>query len=58
MALRLRRRRGSAFSNWIATQLALMRMLRGLTVKFGCFDDEHFNELQMESHLSSDPVLG
>ena len=41
----------------ITTQLALIRMLRGLTLKFGCFDDGQFNELQMEYHLSSNPAL-
>ena len=41
----------------IAVQLALIRMLRGLTLKFGCFDDGQFNELQMEYHLSSNPAL-
>jgi PAS domain S-box-containing protein len=41
----------------IATQLALIRMLRGLTPKFGCFDDGQFNELRIEDHLSSNPVL-
>jgi PAS domain S-box-containing protein len=32
----------------IASQLALVRTLRGLTGKFGCFDDEQFAELQFE----------
>ena len=41
----------------IAVQLALIQMLRGLTFKFGCFDDGQFNELQMEYHLSSNPAL-
>jgi PAS domain S-box-containing protein len=41
----------------IAVQLALIQMLRGLTLKFGCFDDGQFNELQMEHHLSSNPAL-
>ena len=41
----------------ITTQLGLIRMLRGLTLKFGCFDDGQFNELQMECHLSSNPAL-
>jgi PAS domain S-box-containing protein len=41
----------------ITTQLALIRMLRGLTPKFGCFDNGQFNELQMEHHLSSNPTL-
>ena len=40
-----------------ATRLALIRMLRGLTLKFGCFDDGQFNELQMECHLSGNPAL-
>src|SRR5262249_47345256 len=41
----------------ITTQLALIRMLRGVTLKFGCFDDEQFDELRMEGHLSSNPAL-
>ncbi|MGF6935584.1 PAS domain S-box-containing protein [Paraburkholderia sp. UCT70] len=41
----------------INTQLALIRMLRGLTLKFGCFDDGQFNELRIEYHLSSNPAL-
>jgi PAS domain S-box-containing protein len=41
----------------VATQVALIRMLRGLTPKFGCFDDEQFNERRTEHHLSSNPAL-
>jgi PAS domain S-box-containing protein len=41
----------------ITTQLALIRTLRGLTPKFGRLDDAHLDELQMEHHLSSNPVL-
>ena len=41
----------------ITAQLALIRTLRGLTLKFGCFDDGQFNELLTEDHLSSNPVL-
>jgi PAS domain S-box-containing protein len=41
----------------ITTQLALIRTLRGFTPKFGCFDDEEFNELRIENHLSSNPAL-
>ena len=41
----------------IRTQLALIRTLRGFTPKFGCFDDEEFNELHIENHLSSNPAL-
>ena len=41
----------------IAAQLALIRTLRGLTLKFGSFDDGLFNELRIESHFSSNPAL-
>jgi signal transduction histidine kinase len=41
----------------ITTQLAMIRMLRGLTLKFGYFDDGQFNELRIEDHLSSNPAL-
>jgi PAS domain S-box-containing protein len=41
----------------ITAQLALVRSLRGLTTKFGSFDDGHFKEVQFESHLSSNPIL-
>jgi PAS domain S-box-containing protein len=41
----------------ITTQLAFIRMLRGLTPKFGCFDDAQFNELRMEEYLSCNPAL-
>jgi PAS domain S-box-containing protein len=39
-----------------ATQLSLIRTLRGLTPKFGCLDDGQMDELRMEQHLSSSPV--
>jgi tetratricopeptide (TPR) repeat protein len=35
----------------------MIRMLRGLTLKFGYFDDGQFNELRIEDHLSSNPAL-
>ena len=41
----------------ITSQLALIRSLRGLTRKFGSFDDEQLDELQFERHLSSKPDL-
>jgi hypothetical protein len=41
----------------ITTQLAVIRTLRGLTPKFGCFDDGQFDELRTEQHLSSVPAL-
>jgi PAS domain S-box-containing protein len=41
----------------ITAQLAFVRTLRGLTTKFGSFDDGHFDERQFESHLSSNSTL-
>jgi predicted ATPase/GAF domain-containing protein len=41
----------------ITTKLALVRTLRGLTPKFGSFDDEQFDELRMERHFASNPDL-
>ena len=41
----------------ITAQIGLIRTLRGLTPKFGSFNDERFDELRFERHLSGDPVL-
>jgi len=41
----------------IAAQLGLIRTLRGLTPKFGFFDDGQFDEVRFERHLASEPVL-
>ncbi len=58
MASRSPRRRGSAWSLiLLATQLALIRMLRGATPTFGCFDDGRFDEAAFERHLSEQPGL-
>ena len=38
----------------ITAQLGLIRTLRGLTPKFGSFDDGQFDELRFEHHLASD----
>ncbi|MEM5432072.1 trifunctional serine/threonine-protein kinase/ATP-binding protein/sensor histidine kinase [Cupriavidus oxalaticus] len=43
--------------DFIDTQLALVRMLRGFSRKFGCFDDDQFDELRTESHLASSADL-
>jgi PAS domain S-box-containing protein len=43
--------------DFITPLRALIRMLRGLMPKFGCFDDGQLNELEIEDHLSSSPVL-
>jgi PAS domain S-box-containing protein len=41
----------------VSAQLGLVRTLRGLTRKFGSFDDDEFDELEMERRLSEDPNL-
>jgi predicted ATPase/signal transduction histidine kinase len=41
----------------ITTQLALIRTLRGLTAKFGSFDDGHLDEAEFERHLSGNSTL-
>src|SRR3981081_4568875 len=41
----------------IIAQLGLIRTLRGLTQKFGSFDDGQFDELRFEGHLSDNPAL-
>ncbi|MGF6722111.1 PAS domain S-box-containing protein [Paraburkholderia sp. GAS41] len=43
--------------DFIVTQLAFIRMLRGLTPIFGCFDDGQFSEQRIESHLSGNGAL-
>ncbi|SDC61344.1 PAS domain S-box-containing protein, partial [Cupriavidus sp. YR651] len=41
----------------IATQVALIRTLRGLTPKFGCLDDAKFDELRIERRFAENPEL-
>jgi PAS domain S-box-containing protein len=41
----------------ITTQLALVRTLRGMTTSFGSFNEDQFDELQFENHLSSNSTL-
>src|SRR5260370_11953494 len=41
----------------ITAQLGLIRTLRGLTQKFGSFDDGQFDELRFEGHLSGTPAF-
>src|SRR5262249_45635623 len=38
-------------------QLGLIKTLRGLTRKFGSFDDNEFDELRFETYLARDPAL-
>ena len=44
-------------SDNITTKLGLIRTLRGLTPTFGSFDDEQFDEAQIERHFSENPDL-
>ena len=44
-------------TNVIIAQLGLIRTLRGLTSKFGSFDDGHLDELRFEHHLANQPIL-
>jgi PAS domain S-box-containing protein len=41
----------------IDTQLGLVRTLRGLTPKFGCFNDAQFDESRIERRLAANPDL-
>jgi PAS domain S-box-containing protein len=52
-----RKMRHSVVIDIIATQLALIKTLRGMTPKFGCLDDGEMDELCMERHLSSKRLL-
>jgi predicted ATPase/signal transduction histidine kinase len=45
------------YKDIITVQLGLIRTLRGLTLRFGAFDDERFDERRFEAHLASDPVV-
>ena len=40
----------------IRAQLALIRMLRGMTTRFGVFDDKQFEELEFERQLAGNPA--
>ena len=42
----------------ITAQLRLIRTLRGLTLVFGCFNDDGFAEQQFERRLEGEPSLG
>lgn len=44
-------------SDYIITALRLIRTLRGLTPKFGSFDDAEFDESRFEQHLEQNPRL-
>jgi PAS domain S-box-containing protein len=44
-------------TNVIIAQLGLIRTLRGLTSKFGSFDNGHLDELRFEHRLANEPIL-
>lgn len=45
-------------TDFLESQLALIRMLRGLTPVFGCLDSEQFDEVETEAHVvKTSPVL-
>jgi len=44
-------------SDYITVQLRLIRTLRGLTPKFGSFNDAEFDESRFEQHLEENPRL-
>jgi PAS domain S-box-containing protein len=44
-------------ADMIASDLQLIRNLRGLTSKFGSFNDDKFDEIAFERHLASNPAL-
>ncbi len=52
-----RRARVDLAADRIIGQLQLVRSLRGLTAKFGCFDDAGFSEVQFEHRLETEPYL-
>jgi PAS domain S-box-containing protein len=52
-----RRARFGLVVDRIATQLGLIRTLRGLTPTFGCFTDARFDESRFERHLAGNPDL-
>jgi PAS domain S-box-containing protein len=52
-----RKMRFDLVSDFITGQLRLIRTLRGLTPKFGCFNDAEFAESRFEQHLEGNPRL-
>jgi PAS domain S-box-containing protein len=52
-----RKARFGLVTDIITAQLGLIRTLRGLTRKFGSFNDEEFDERRFERHFASNPAL-
>jgi PAS domain S-box-containing protein len=56
-ALKFVERTGYGFGiDIVSGQLGLIRTLRGVTGKFGCFDDEQISETQLERHFTAEPA--
>jgi predicted ATPase/signal transduction histidine kinase len=53
----VRKMRFGLVSDYITAQLRLIRTLRGLTSKFGSFNDAEFDEDRFEQHLEGNPRL-
>jgi predicted ATPase len=53
----IRKIRFDLVSDYIITALSLIRTLRGLTPKFGSFNDAEFDENRFEEHLEENPRL-
>ncbi len=53
----VQRARFGSIVDHISIQLGLVRTLRGLTPKFGSFDDEQFDELRLERRFAGNPDL-
>jgi PAS domain S-box-containing protein len=52
-----RKARFSRVGDVITAQLGLIRTLRGLTPRFGSFDEDEFEESRFERHLADSPAL-
>src|SRR5262249_16337232 len=57
LAFALKARFSVAWADYVSPQLALIRTLRGLTPKFGCFDSDAIEELSFERHLAASSYL-
>ncbi len=53
----VRKARFGLVADIITSQIGLIRSLRGVTQKFGSFDEEQFNEREFEAHFSDKPGL-
>ncbi|WOH57564.1 AAA family ATPase [Bradyrhizobium sp. BWC-3-1] len=54
-AATIRNRKVQFAAEAVAAQLAIVRTMRGLTRSLGCFDDQQFDELDVERSLAGSP---